>query len=136
MIPKPGKDLSLPDKYRPIALLNSDYKIFTKILANRLCHLMPRLIHKDQVGLVPARHAGDNTRRTIDLTDLLNKMTRQALILSLDAQKAFDRISWPFIFATLSTFVSVGLSWQLYSLYIPDLLPKFNYPPTYRHPSP
>lgn len=81
VIPKPGKDPSIPENYRPIASLNSDYKIFTKILANRLSHIIPRLIHKDQVGFVRARHAGDNTRRTVNLIDLLNKTSRQALIL-------------------------------------------------------
>lgn len=61
VILKPDKDPSLPDNYRPIALLNSDYKIFTKILANRLIQILPRLIHKDQEGFVPTRHAIDNT---------------------------------------------------------------------------
>lgn len=101
VIPKPGKDPSIPDNYRPIALLNSDYKIFTKTLANRLSKILPSLIHKDQVGFVPTRHAGDNTRRTIDLIDLLTRTNIQALILSLDAQKAFDRLSWPYMFAIL-----------------------------------
>lgn len=101
VIPKPGKDPSLPDNYRPIALLNSDYKIFTKILANRLSLLLPSLVHGDQVGFVPSRQAGDNTRRTIDLIDLLTKTKKPALILSLDAQKAFDRLNWSFMFAIL-----------------------------------
>lgn len=73
-------------------------------MANRLSHIIPKLLHKDQVGFLPARHAGDNTRRTIDLIHLLNKTTRPALILSLDAQKAFDWLSWPFMIATLSNY--------------------------------
>lgn len=130
VISKPGKDSSLPDNYRPIALLNSDYKIFTKILANRLSQFIPRLVHKDQVGFVTARHAGDNTRCTIDLIDLLNRTNRPALVLSLDAQKAFNRLSWPFMFATLSNY---GL-WQHCVLYIPNPPPKFNCLPIYPHP--
>lgn len=66
VIPKPDKDPSLPDNYRPVALLNSDYKLFTKILANRLSQFLTKLIDRDQVGFVPTRHAGDNTRQTID----------------------------------------------------------------------
>lgn len=108
VIPKPGKDLSIPDNYHPIALLNSDYNIFAKILANRLSLLLPSLIHRDQVGFVPTRHVGDNIRRTIDLIDLLTKTKRPALVLSLDAQKAFDRLSWPFMFAILSHYVFSG----------------------------
>lgn len=102
VIPKPGKDTSIPDNYRPITFLNSDYKIFTKILTNRLTQLLPKLTDEAKFGFVPARHAGDNTRRTIDLIDLLNKFHHLTLILSLDAQKAFDRLSWPYRFATLS----------------------------------
>lgn len=89
VIPKPGKDTSLPDNYRPIALLNSDYKIFTKIVANRLSLIIPRLIHKDQVGFVPARHAGDNMRCTIDLIDLLNRTTHPFPNLEPRRSKSF-----------------------------------------------
>lgn len=63
--------------------------------------------YRNHIKIIPlqiiiVRHAGDNTRRTIDLIDLLNKTNRAALILSLDAQKAFKRLSWPLMFAMLS----------------------------------
>lgn len=86
VIPKPGKDPSIPDNYRPIALLNSDYKIFTKILASRLSRLMPKLINREQMGFVPSKNAGDNTHRTIDLIDLLDRSSRSPLIVSLAAR--------------------------------------------------
>lgn len=104
VIPKLGKDPSLPENYRMIALLNADYKIFTKILANRLSQFLPKLIDKDQVGFAPTRHGRDNTRRTIDLIDMLNRVCRPAIILSLDAQKAFDGLSWSYMFTTLTKF--------------------------------
>lgn len=87
---KPGKYLPILDNYRPFALLNSDYKMFTQIFANRLLQLLSALIHRDQVGFVPTRHSGDNIRQTIDLIDLLTRMKHPALVLSQDAQKAFD----------------------------------------------
>ena len=101
LIPKPDKDPASCASYRPIALLNSDLKIFTKLLSIRLNIILPSLIHKDQVGFVPLRQAGDNTRKIIDLIDVVNRDGAEALILSLDAEKAFDRLSWPFMFATL-----------------------------------
>lgn len=101
LIPKPEKDPTLCANYRPIALLNSDLKIFTKLLSIRLNMILPSLVHKDQVGFVPLRQAGDNTRKVIDLVDVANREKTAALLLSLDAEKAFDRLGWPFLFATL-----------------------------------
>lgn len=98
-IPKPGKDPSIPDNCRPIALLNSDYKIFTKILSSTLSQFISKLVNGDQVGFVPSRHAMDNTRRTIDLFDFLNKFPHPGI-----AQKVFDRLSWLYMFSTLSPF--------------------------------
>lgn len=53
------------------------------------------------MGFVPLRQAGDNTRKVIDLIDVANRDNSESLILSLDAEKAFDRLSWPFMIATL-----------------------------------
>lgn len=72
------------------------------MFVNRLTQLLPNMIDVDQVGSEQTRQAGDNTRCTLDLIDLLNLFLKPALILNLDAQKAFDRLSWPFMFVTLS----------------------------------
>ena len=50
---------------------------------------------------ISLRQAGDNTRRVIDLVEVANRAGTEALLLSLDAEKAFDRLGWPFLFATL-----------------------------------
>lgn len=102
VIPKPGKDPSLCPNYRPISLLNIDLKLYAKILANRLSPLLPNTIHKDQVGFVPGREARDNTTKTIHLMTYIQRNHIPTCLLSCDAEKAFDRVSWPFLSATLS----------------------------------
>lgn len=64
---KPGKDPSMPHNFRPISLLNSDLKIYAKIIANHLLEVTPILIGPDQVGFVKGRKALDGTRRMINL---------------------------------------------------------------------
>lgn len=63
--------------------------------------VLPSLIHKDQVGFVPLRQVDDNTGKVIDLVDVANRENSASLLLSLDAEKTFDRLEWPFLFATL-----------------------------------
>uniref|UniRef100_A0A803J671 Reverse transcriptase domain-containing protein n=1 Tax=Xenopus tropicalis TaxID=8364 RepID=A0A803J671_XENTR len=103
-IPKPGKDPNLVTNYRPISLLNSDIKIYAKILATRLNPLLQSLIVNDQVGFVPNRQAPDNTRKIINIARYANSNRVPCLILSLDAEKAFNRVAWPFIKAVLLKF--------------------------------
>lgn len=67
LIPKKGKDLSCCKNYRAIALLNSDLRMFAKILANWLLPYTPRLIHRDQAGFVQLREPWDNTIRVLNL---------------------------------------------------------------------
>lgn len=52
VIPKEGKDPTVPQSYRPISLLNTNIKILAKILANQLKYLMPHIIHPDQTGFI------------------------------------------------------------------------------------
>uniref|UniRef100_A0A8C5PDU3 Reverse transcriptase domain-containing protein n=1 Tax=Leptobrachium leishanense TaxID=445787 RepID=A0A8C5PDU3_9ANUR len=102
LIPKSGKDPELCGNYRPISLLNQDVKLFAKILATRLNSYIPQLIHTDQSGFIPGREGRANTVRAIDLIHMASKTKNEPmLLLSTDAEKAFDRVSWRFLFSTL-----------------------------------
>lgn len=108
-LPKPGKDTSSPQNFRPISLLNSDLKIYTKVLANRLMETIPALISLDQVGFVKGRQASDGTRRMLNLLRLAETTQEPSTFLTLNAEKAFDRVHWGYLSKTLSKFGISGL---------------------------
>uniref|UniRef100_A0A669EVM6 Reverse transcriptase domain-containing protein n=1 Tax=Oreochromis niloticus TaxID=8128 RepID=A0A669EVM6_ORENI len=106
---KPGKDPVYPSSYRPISLINVDLKIICKALSKRLEKITPLLIHPDQTGFIKGRHSSTNTRRLLNLIDYSYSKNLETTIFSLDAEKAFDRVNWKFLFTTLNKF-GVGSS--------------------------
>ncbi|XP_063799964.1 msx2-interacting protein [Pseudophryne corroboree] len=101
VIHKEGKDPSHCSSYRPISLLNVDLKLFAKLMANRLKLYLPKLIHSDQVGFVPGREARDNTTKVLDLIHYASTCKSPSILLSTDAEKAFDRVDWDFLLGVL-----------------------------------
>lgn len=110
MIPKPDHDHSS----WPISLINVDMKLLTKILANRLNSFLPRLIGKDQVSFVPQRQAGDAIRRILQLQPIAHTRSLESMLLSLDVNKAFDTLSWPYFMLVLRHygFGSLFMRWM------------------------
>lgn len=104
LIPKPNKDLTQPANYRPLSLINVDLKIITKTLATRLETVIPLLIHFDQTGFIKNRHSSDNLRKLFNLINIAQQDKAKSIILSLDAEKAFDKVNWQFLFHTLRKF--------------------------------
>lgn len=104
VIPKGGKDPLNCGSFRPISVLNIDYKIFTTILAKRLEEILPKLINTDQTGFISQRQTHDNIRRTLHIMNHIKKHKIKAALVSLDAEKAFDSVSWSFLYKVLEKF--------------------------------
>ena len=102
VIPKPGKDKLECTNYRPISVLNLDYKLFTSILAKRFDKILPQIIHLDQTGFIQSRQPQDNIRRTLQIIRHITQNNLQAMIVSLDAEKAFDSVRWSFLFKVMA----------------------------------
>ena len=100
-IPKGGKLRNNLKNWRPITLLNSIYKFYSGILAERIKTILPKSIHSDQKGFIKGRFIGENTRLTYDIIEACNRKKIEGIIILIDFEKAFDSISWEFIQKTL-----------------------------------
>lgn len=72
-LPKPGKPTS-PVNFRPISLLNTDIKLYAKVLARCLLVILPSLINIDQVAFIKGRQAPDDTGRIINILPMLKDL--------------------------------------------------------------
>ena len=101
---KKGKLEEKLKNWRPISLLNIDYKIMTKTLAKRLENVVSHLVHPNQSRFVKGRFIGEGIRFVEDIIEYMDYNKEPGILLQLDFEKAFDSVEWPFLLYVLKQF--------------------------------
>ena len=104
LIPKKDAEPYFIKNWRPLTLLNCDYKVAAKAIAGRLKIFLPNLINSDQTGFIKARFVGENIRLLQSIICYAKENNLPGLLLFLDFEKAFDTTEWIFIKRTLNYF--------------------------------
>ncbi|KAL1938742.1 hypothetical protein VTO73DRAFT_11345 [Trametes versicolor] len=95
------KDKREIGNYRPITLLNSDYKIMTKALASKLAIVAPALIHHDQAGFIPGRRIFDHIKLSQLMIEYAEAEEINGAIVALDQEKAYDKVDHEYLWRTM-----------------------------------
>ena len=104
LIPKPGKDSRFIKNLRPITLLNTDYKIIEKAVANKMMPALKNIINPDQRGFMKDRRISVNIRKMLDIMHQAEQDDLEAVVLSLDFVKCFDKCSFKILHGSLDFF--------------------------------
>ena len=104
LIPKEDANLKDLSNWRPITLLNVDYKIASKAIATRIEKVLPLIINSNQTGFIKGHYIGENICLINDILEHTKAQEIPGILLLLDFRKAFDTVEWGFIQNTLDLF--------------------------------
>ena len=107
----PGADSI--DKFRPISLCNSFYKIISKVLTTRLLSILHLIMSLQQTSFVPGRQILDSIITVHEVIHSLEVGKKEGFLLKLDMSKSYDRVDWNFLMVVLQAF---GLDAQVCKL--------------------
>jgi hypothetical protein len=96
LVPK-IKEANNIKQYRPICLLNVDYKGFNKLLCNRFSHMAKEVIGGNQTGFIRGRNILEGVFILHEVIHELNRSKSKELILKFDFEKAYDKVRWDFL---------------------------------------
>ena len=101
-LPKKGKPRDSMKNWRPLSMLSVIYKLASAAIANRIKPHLDKIIDNTQNGFVPGRYIGDCTRLVNDIMKITEDRHIPGMLVLIDFEKAFDSISWSFIYKSLS----------------------------------
>ena len=96
LIPK-QKEVKKIQQYRPICMLNVSFKIFTKVMANRLTLVASKLIRQSQSAFLPGRYILEGVVVLHETIHELQRKKQSGIILKIDFEKAYDKVNWSFL---------------------------------------
>ena len=100
-IPKGNKNRECLKNWRPISLLSVLYKLLSSAIAERLKTVLDKLVSKCQTGFIKGRFIGESTRLIYDIMNYTEVKNKNGLLMLIDFEKAFDSISWKFMYNIL-----------------------------------
>ncbi|XP_058745931.1 uncharacterized protein LOC131618790 [Vicia villosa] len=123
-------------EFCPISLVTSLYKILAKLMANRLKKCIGKLISGYQTAFVPGRQIQDGVLVLNEVIDLAKRSGQECCILKVDFAKAYDNVSWDFLFYVLrmSGFGVKWISWIKACIYNCSMSVLVNGSPTSEFP--
>jgi len=104
LIPKVGKTSATVKDWRPITLLNTDFKIISAAVTARMKSIMEHIISPAQSAYIKGRYIGENSRLVYDTIDVLNETNKSGLIIAADFESAFESVSWKFLSKALDLY--------------------------------
>ena len=107
---KKDRDKRLIKNWRPISLLNTDLKMFSKVLAAKLKSVLPSLITSQQTAYVQNRYIGEGGRLIADILDISDKLSIDGYLVTFDIEKVFDSLDDEFLLVVLKNLALVIIS--------------------------